>query len=105
VSRLAELKNLRMRSIPSLLLIWSAEFIQDPSTPSNSALGRLSPKSPCASQVGVANYLSFDSDDGGMTMSEQKAGPSNAAQIEFWNSAASRAWTDEHERMDRAVAR
>jgi hypothetical protein len=29
----AELKNLRMRSIPSLLLIWSAEFIQDPSTP------------------------------------------------------------------------
>jgi SAM-dependent methyltransferase len=73
--------------------------------PSNSALGRLSPKSPCASQVGVANYLSFDSDDGGMTMSEQKAGPSNAAQIEFWNSAASRAWADEHERMDRAVAK
>src|ERR1700736_5370627 len=56
-------------------------------------------------RVGVANYLSFDLDDGGTTMAEQqKAGSSNAAQIEFWNSAASRAWADEHERMDRAVA-
>ena len=35
---------------------------------------------------------------------QQKAGSSNAAQIEFWNSAASRAWADQHERMDRAVA-
>jgi SAM-dependent methyltransferase len=40
----------------------------------------------------------------GTTMAEQKAGSSNAAQIEFWNSAASRAWADEHERMDRGVA-
>jgi ubiquinone/menaquinone biosynthesis C-methylase UbiE len=41
----------------------------------------------------------------GTTMAEQqKAGSSNAAQIEFWNSAASRAWADQHERMDRAVA-
>ena len=38
-------------------------------------------------------------------MEEQKASSSNAAQIEFWNSAASRAWSDEHERMDRAVAK
>jgi cyclopropane fatty-acyl-phospholipid synthase-like methyltransferase len=37
-------------------------------------------------------------------MAEHQAGSSNAAQIEFWNSAASRAWADEHERMDRAVA-
>jgi ubiquinone/menaquinone biosynthesis C-methylase UbiE len=52
----------------------------------------------------VANYLSFDLDDGGTTMTEQKAGSSNAAQIEFWNSAAAMAWADQHERMDRAVA-
>jgi SAM-dependent methyltransferase len=39
-----------------------------------------------------------------MTMADQQASPSNAAQIEFWNSAASRAWADQHERMDRAVA-
>ena len=37
-------------------------------------------------------------------MADQQAGSSNAAQIEFWNSAASRAWADQHERMDRAVA-
>jgi hypothetical protein len=37
-------------------------------------------------------------------MADQQAGPSNAAQIEFWNSAASRAWADQHQRMDRAVA-
>src|SRR5438309_4473852 len=37
-------------------------------------------------------------------MADQHAGSSNAAQIEFWNSAASRAWADQHERMDRAVA-
>jgi ubiquinone/menaquinone biosynthesis C-methylase UbiE len=37
-------------------------------------------------------------------MPDQKAASSNAAQIEFWNSAASRAWADQHERMDRAVA-
>jgi SAM-dependent methyltransferase len=37
-------------------------------------------------------------------MPDQKAASSNAAQIEFWNSAASRAWAVQHERMDRAVA-
>jgi SAM-dependent methyltransferase len=37
-------------------------------------------------------------------MADQQAGSSNAAQIEFWNSAASRAWADQHEQMDRAVA-
>ena len=37
-------------------------------------------------------------------MADQEAGSPNAAQIEFWNSAASRAWADQYERMDRAVA-
>jgi ubiquinone/menaquinone biosynthesis C-methylase UbiE len=37
-------------------------------------------------------------------MADQQAGSSNAAQIEFWNSAASQAWADQHEQMDRAVA-
>jgi SAM-dependent methyltransferase len=37
-------------------------------------------------------------------MADQQAGSPNAAQSEFWNSAASRAWADQHERMDRAVA-
>src|SRR5712692_1569653 len=36
-------------------------------------------------------------------MAEQPTS-SNAAQIEFWNSPASRAWAAEHERMDRALA-
>jgi SAM-dependent methyltransferase len=40
----------------------------------------------------------------GTMMADQQVGSSNAAQIEFWNSAASRAWADQHERMDRAVA-
>src|SRR6267378_3149006 len=38
------------------------------------------------------------------TMADQEAGSPNAAQIEFWNSAAARAWADQYERMDRAVA-
>src|SRR5438132_1671554 len=37
-------------------------------------------------------------------MADQQAVSPNAAQIEFWNSAASRAWADQYERMDRAVA-
>src|SRR6267378_489615 len=37
-------------------------------------------------------------------MTDQQAASPNAAQIEFWNSAASRAWADQYERMDRAVA-
>src|ERR1700736_3926688 len=36
-------------------------------------------------------------------MSDWQAVSRNAAQIEFWNSAASRAWADQYERMDRAV--
>jgi hypothetical protein len=36
-------------------------------------------------------------------MADQQAVSPNAAQIEFWNSAASRAWADQYERMDRAV--
>jgi SAM-dependent methyltransferase len=36
-------------------------------------------------------------------VAEPQAATSNAAQIEFWNSAASRAWADQYERMDRAV--
>src|ERR1700682_4800824 len=35
-------------------------------------------------------------------MSDRQAVSRNAAQIEFWNSAASRAWADQYERMDRA---
>ena len=37
-------------------------------------------------------------------MSDRQAVSPNAAQIEFWNSAASQAWADQYERMDRAVA-
>ena len=37
-------------------------------------------------------------------MAQHQAATSNAAQIEFWNSAASRAWADQYERMDGAVA-
>lgn len=37
-------------------------------------------------------------------MSDQQPSLSNAAQREFWNSPATRAWTDHHERMDRALA-
>ena len=37
-------------------------------------------------------------------MADQETGSPNAAQIEFWNSAAARAWADQYERMDRAVA-
>src|SRR6266436_4958470 len=40
----------------------------------------------------------------GTTMADQQAVSPNAAQIEFWNSAASRAWAEQYERMDRAVA-
>src|SRR5260370_29140041 len=36
-------------------------------------------------------------------MAEQPTS-ANAAQIEFWNSPASRAWADQQERMDRALA-
>jgi SAM-dependent methyltransferase len=64
-----------------------------------------STQGPCTSRREVANYLILISITAGEMMEEQKAGSSNAAQIEFWNSAASRAWSDEHERMDRAVAK
>ena len=37
-------------------------------------------------------------------MADQQVVSPNAAQIEFWNSAAARAWADQYERMDRAVA-
>ena len=37
-------------------------------------------------------------------MADHQAGIGNAAQIEFWNSAATRAWADQYARMDRAVA-
>ena len=37
-------------------------------------------------------------------VAEGQAATGNAAQIEFWNSAATRAWADEYARMDRAVA-
>jgi ubiquinone/menaquinone biosynthesis C-methylase UbiE len=37
-------------------------------------------------------------------VADHQAAPGNAAQIEFWNSAATRAWADQYERMDGAVA-
>jgi SAM-dependent methyltransferase len=37
-------------------------------------------------------------------VADHQAGTGNAAQIEFWNSAATRAWADQYARMDRAVA-
>jgi ubiquinone/menaquinone biosynthesis C-methylase UbiE len=37
-------------------------------------------------------------------VADHQAGTGNAAQIEFWNSAATRAWADEYAWMDRAVA-
>src|SRR3954468_11760586 len=38
-------------------------------------------------------------------MTEPQVQSPFAAQREYWNSAASRAWADEHERQDRALAR
>jgi SAM-dependent methyltransferase len=37
-------------------------------------------------------------------VADHQAATGNAAQIEFWNSAATRAWADQYARMDRAVA-
>ena len=37
-------------------------------------------------------------------VAERQAATANAAHIEFWNSAATRAWADQYPRMDRAVA-
>jgi ubiquinone/menaquinone biosynthesis C-methylase UbiE len=37
-------------------------------------------------------------------VADHQAETSNAAQIEFWNSVAARAWADQYARMDRAVA-
>ena len=37
-------------------------------------------------------------------MADHQPATGNAAQIEFWNSAATRAWADQYARMDRAVA-
>jgi SAM-dependent methyltransferase len=37
-------------------------------------------------------------------VAERQAATGNAAQIEFWNSAATRAWAYQYARMDRAVA-
>jgi SAM-dependent methyltransferase len=37
-------------------------------------------------------------------VADHQTAAGNAAQIEFWNSAATRAWADQYARMDRAVA-
>jgi SAM-dependent methyltransferase len=37
-------------------------------------------------------------------MADQPASSPNAAQRDFWNSPAARAWADQHERMDRVLA-
>ena len=40
----------------------------------------------------------------GTTVADYQPATGNAAQIEFWNSPATRAWADQYARMDRAVA-
>jgi SAM-dependent methyltransferase len=37
-------------------------------------------------------------------VADHQVATGNVAQIEFWNSAATRAWADQYARMDRAVA-
>jgi len=37
-------------------------------------------------------------------MADQRAAAAHAAQAAYWNSAATRPWTDQHERQDRALA-
>jgi SAM-dependent methyltransferase len=37
-------------------------------------------------------------------MADQKAGSSNAREVEYWNSAHTRGWADEHEAIDRLFA-
>src|SRR5215831_8704322 len=39
----------------------------------------------------------------GATMAQVQDASPNAAQAEFWNSPATRAWSQQHERVDRAV--
>jgi cyclopropane fatty-acyl-phospholipid synthase-like methyltransferase len=37
-------------------------------------------------------------------MADQQAGSPNAREVEYWNSAHTRAWADEHEAIDRLLA-
>jgi hypothetical protein len=37
-------------------------------------------------------------------MADQQAGSPNAREVEYWNSAHTRAWADEHEAIDRLFA-
>src|SRR4029453_11719261 len=37
-------------------------------------------------------------------MAEQQAGSPNAREVEYWNSAHTRVWADEHEAIDRLLA-
>src|SRR6516225_3714326 len=52
----------------------------------------------------VRNLANVGSITQGTAVADRQAAPGNAAQIEFWNSAATRAWADQYARMDRAVA-
>jgi hypothetical protein len=37
-------------------------------------------------------------------MADQQAGSPNTREVEYWNSAQTRAWADEHETIDRLFA-
>ena len=37
-------------------------------------------------------------------MTDQQAGSPNAREVQYWNSAHTRAWADEHETIDRLFA-
>ena len=65
-------------------------------------LGVRPPRLPCAA---APKQGLIDPDNlKGTTVADHQAATGNAAQIEFWNSAATRAWADQYARMDRAVA-
>jgi hypothetical protein len=60
------------------------------------------PESPCAAAL-KQGLIDLDNPKV-TTVADHQAATGNAAQIEFWNSAATRAWADQYARMDRAVA-
>src|SRR5262245_56726969 len=59
-------------------------------------------ESPCAAAAKQGLIL-LDT-PGETKVADDQAPAANAAQIEFWNSAATRAWADQYARMDSAVA-
>jgi hypothetical protein len=67
------------------------------------AFGRPAPEPPCpaAPKQGLIDLDNLK----GTTVADHQAATGNAAQIEFWNSAATRAWADQYARMDRGSGR